>query len=329
MKTTCPRCGAEVGTGRFCTACGAALRPGSETGGAGLGARTSGTGAEPAQSRAPAPEGAGERGSDPAAARVVACPRCGAVNAASRRRCGRCHADLTADPSDAAAASTARDRAPASGGTGSPSRASVADDEDPPLPGVVVLAAAVAAVAVLAVGLTLLSARGVGPFAGPSAAAGGPTETVEVAMADVSASSALPAEGARSYGSDNLVDDDPTTAWNEGEPGDGTGERIDLVLSEPTRVTELLVWNGYQAEDFFPQHNRVRSLRLELGDRRFTVQLLDRSGPQAIELPEPVTTDLVRLTIASVYPGDRYNDAALSEIEVRGTPPAATPDAGG
>lgn len=284
---TCSGCGEFVQEGRFCTSCGARLTDSS-------GAASHRDGAR--RTRAAAAETSG---------RLVACPRCGAVNAASRVRCARCGTDLTAEPDDE------QQRGSAGGD------AVVADDELP-LPGVLVLVTVVTSVAVLAVALTMLSARGVGPFAGPDDNTGGPSESRDVEVIGITASSELAPAGSTTYDATNLIDGDPSSAWNEGEPGDGSGERLELHLAEPTTVTGLLVWNGYQSEDFFVQHNRVRTLRLELADRTFTVQLLDRRGPQAVDLPGPVTAERIGIEVTETYPGDRYNDAALSEIEVLG-----------
>lgn len=271
-------------------------------------------------------------GDESAPSRLVACHRCGAVNAASRRRCARCRADISIDSPEldgerAASDDAASLHAPGasampvgSGVAGGGDRGGSRDTAEPPLPGVLVLATVIASIAVLAVAFTMLSARGVGPFGGPGAEPTDPTQAAGVEIADITASSALPPAGSTTYDAANLIDDDPTTAWNEGESGDGAGERLELTLAGPTDVTGLLVWNGYQAGDDFAQHNRVRMLRLDIGDRIFRVRLLDRRGPQAIDLPAPVTAERIGLEIVATFPGNRYNDAALSELEVLGVP---------
>ena len=254
----------------------------------------------------PVPDDDGSGGARPS---LVACPSCGAANAASRGRCARCRADLRTGEDDPRAV-------PDVG----------ADDADevrePPLPGLLVMGAVIVSIAVMAVALTLLSARGVGPFAGPAPPDPLASEPSRIEVVDVSASSELPAEGSTTYAASNLVDGDPATAWNEGEPGDGVTETIQLELEGPSRVTGLLVWNGYQDGDAFVEHPRVSELRLSLGERTFAVTLLDRRGPQAIDLPEPIAAEGITLEVVSVVPGDRYNDTSLSEIAVRGVPDA-------
>ena len=333
MVVACPHCAAPVGDGRFCTNCGAPLDDRAA-------ARETAT--DPETDGVPEPDPAGDRSpwSDaptsagrpppppddtPPPARLVACHRCGADNAASRDRCARCRADLAADTpigttalrDDPAQAPPPPGQARAAGGTEA--------GREPPLPGVLLLGTIIAAVAVLAVVLTLLSARGVGPFGGPSDRATDVAEADGVDVVGITATSELPGAVGTTYTAENLLDDDPATAWNEGEPGDGTGQRLELELAGPTDVSGLLVWNGYQSGDRYAQHNRVRTLRLEIGDRAFRVRLLDRRGPQAIELPEPVTGERVTLEILATFPGDRYNDAALSEVDVLGVPAGPQP----
>jgi hypothetical protein len=192
---------------------------------------------------------------------------------------------------------------------------------------------AVTALAALLVGgvlATLLGARGIGFLASPQASGPAPGDPVRLQIREVLVSSALQPTGAVDYGSDNLVDGDPATAWNEAAAGDGTGEWVEVVLPGPAEVSRVLLWNGYQKEGVFETNNRVAQLRLDLAGRNFIVELLDVRGPQAVDFPEPVHTDRVRLVIERVYPGNRYNDAALSDLQVygpRAAPTAITPPA--
>ena len=279
---TCPRCAApQDGSPNFCTACGYDLRP--------------------------SPERPAARPLPPPVVRLVACPACGASNAGSRRHCGRCRSALHEAP-----ATATRAEPEAAGGREPKQR------DSSPILLVVTLVAALAIVGVL---LSLLGAQGVGFLAGPpeeptEAAAGSPV----LLAARATASSTLQGSGTTSYDPANLVDGDPETAWNEGSRGDGVGEWVELTLAAPADVTRVLLWNGYQKGEQFPQNGRVRQLRIDAGERTFEVELLDVEGPQAVNLPQPVRAQRVRLTIDDVYVGDRYPDVALSEIEVYGVP---------
>jgi uncharacterized OB-fold protein len=280
----CPRCGAEQPPDRrFCTSCGYALGDAPEV---------------PAAPARPTAE-----------PRFVACPACGATNAASRRRCGRCHGDL-ADDQPAPAAGRIDGAAEDEVATGA------AGDRGSPL--VFAAAIAVAAAAILGVILTILSASGVGPLATPVA---DPLEPdVPIAFVAVRASSVLPAVDGEDHEPENLVDADPTTAWREAASGDGRGEWFELQLAGNPAVERLLLWIGHQGEGRFAQVSRPASVRIDLGDRTFTADLLDVDG-----LPEAVEASTVRVTVLAVTPADDAN-LAVSQVEVRGT---LAPDADG
>jgi hypothetical protein len=176
---------------------------------------------------------------------------------------------------------------------------------------------AVAGSVILAVVLTLLAARGFGllPPPGSTEIASAADEFVRVGVASVTASSVLPAAGDVTYEAMNLIDGRAETAWNEGARG-AVGESVELRLVQEEPVARVLVWNGYQKGDQFERNGRVRTLLIEAGQRRFTVDLLNVQGSQAVDLPEPVPTRTVRLTIQGIYEGARYPDTALSEVQI-------------
>lgn len=224
--------------------------------------------------------------------RFVNCPSCRATNAASRRHCARCGTDLTGEPQAAEAPLPPT---------------ALEDAEDSSSPVVFTLAVAVAAVAIVGVIITILSASGVGPFAQP-------TESPREDLLEVSAvrSSSAGDPDAPQL----LVDGDPSTVWYEDASGEGVGEWVELQLAGSAPVNRLVVWNGAQGPD--AQSARPTRLRIDIGDRTFVANLLDVDGPQAIDLPQTLEASSLRLTIAAVE-GD--GAAAISEVEVRGPPP--------
>jgi hypothetical protein len=235
---------------------------------------------------------------------LVHCPECDVANAASRRFCGRCGTALRGEASPAA---------PPAGGP---------VPSGPGVPAALLVVTVLAALAIIGVVLTILSARGVWLFAGPGEPEA-PEEPVAAEVVRVTASSEVPPSGDVVYGATNLVDGDESTAWKEGVAGDGEGEWVELTLPAEVALVRLLVWNGYQQPGRFDEHNRVARARIEVGERSFTADLLDVEGPQAIDLPEAVVADRVRLTILGVHTGLRYEDTAVSRLEVY-----ASPDAG-
>lgn len=137
---------------------------------------------------------------------------------------------------------------------------------------------------------------------------------------EVSASSTLPAEGSIRYRPELVTDGDPATAWNDGADRAGIGEELVLTLPTPAWVDRISFRNGYQKDErTFFDNARVRALRADFDDgSSYELRLADHAGVQAVELPVPALARSVRLEILSVYPGDRYDDLAISEIDLGG-----------
>lgn len=260
-------------------------------------------------------------GFDQAEIRLVHCHECDAPNAASRRFCGRCGAVLRPGQ-DGEATDPGRvvDALRHAHGLADPGTGATVREGG--VPATLLVVTVLTALAIIGVALTILSARGVGLFAGPLEPEA-PGEPVAVAVTQAAASSEVPPSGEVSYSAANLVDGDETTAWKEGVAGDGAGEWVELRLEGEVPVVRLLLWNGYQAPGRYREHNRVSLARIEVGDRAFTADLVDVEGPQAVDLPEPVLSDVVRFTILDAHAGRRYEDTALSRLEIYARPDGA------
>jgi hypothetical protein len=299
VASRCPRCDApQDGDRNFCTRCGYELA-------AAVAAPDADAPAAPDSAPAVEP-------------RFVACPACGATNAASRRRCARCGSAL--DESEAAEEPhdelEAEPAPPIEGWDPEPKGSTL----------VFVAAVTVAGLAIVGVIFTILSASGV--------IGGGDQVVVEaedelLPVASIRASSVLPPSDGSSYEPEHLIDADTTTVWREAASGDGVGEWVELQLEGSPEVSRLLVWNGDQRSGRFASANRIAEVRIELGDRTFTAELLDIRGPQAVDLPEIVETSSIRLTILQVTGNvaEEPGATALSGIEVRGPPRTAADDA--
>ena len=274
---TCPHCGTAGVGAPFCTACGADVREAPSR----------------VATQAPPPT------SDPMP-RLVACPACGAPNAASRRACGRCREpfDDGADREDTAE---------------QPIQPEPAARENPS--GLLVLATVLAVLAGLAVLVAILSARGIGPLATDSGDVLGNAEVAEIVS--VRASSERRPSDEPAHSAEHVVDGSASTAW---VAEDGGQPWVELELAEAAEVTGIVLWNGNQGDDAFSRHDRVAQLRIETDERSFTVDLLDARGPLAIDLPEPVPASRLRLVAEEVFSGDEIAGAALSRVVVRVRP---------
>jgi hypothetical protein len=249
------------------------------------------------------------------------CPSCGAPNSPRRELCGRCGVDLETGVTPPR---PAEDERP------SPARrAGAAGTERHRKHTWMVGLGALAVVAAVVVGLTL---AGLGPLAGtpslPDAEfdadvyAGEPEVLL---LSDIATSSALEPSGGESYDATQMVDDDPTTAWNSdgSQAEDGVGETIDLFFADPVWVQRLVFNNGFQRDaQTYADNARIRRADVLLdGGERLSVRLEDLGlQRQAIELPEPLLTTTVRIQVTETFPGDTYPDLAVSDIALEGWP---------
>ena len=136
---------------------------------------------------------------------------------------------------------------------------------------------------------------------------------------DLFESSELPGDSVTSYyGKNNTIDDNPSTAWNEGADGDGSGEWLEFSASSPQLVSSIDIVGGYpKSDEVYYNNNRPRDITITFSDgTSVSTTLSDTMGAwQTITLSQPVATTSVRITIDSVYTGSMYNDCSFAEIK--------------
>jgi hypothetical protein len=142
------------------------------------------------------------------------------------------------------------------------------------------------------------------------------------------------------YSPEKAFDGDLSTSWVEGVEGDGIGQRIAFLVPAGARV--LWIVPGYGDAKIFKLNNRVRSARLsyyELTNKaagqnndyseikeRGSVELSFQDVLKAQEFP--ITPPAIPqgfqkvsilgvLEILSVYPGTRWKDTCIAEIQAR------------
>lgn len=320
---SCPVCGTPHDPGaRFCRACGTPLTDADAT--TPVPARTGTAGAtvddEDDDPTDPGPVATSAVVTPPVES-LRECPSCGATNSPRRVLCGRCGADLESgnvvEPRPrptrpAVVAAPAATRKASSGMNRT-------------------VVAIVTAALLVGAGLGAMVALGIGPFApadGPPPAmfdrsdypgAPGPLDDPGIS---VGVSTTHQSTGDRSYGAARMLDDDPTTAWNSSgqtNPG-GVGERIRVEFPEPVWLTRIVVENGDGHDHArFLGNARIKraAVMLDAGVS-FTVLLEDVQGPQVIMLDVPELTTGLRIEVLEVYPGDTYDDLAVSELDFEG-----------
>jgi hypothetical protein len=149
---------------------------------------------------------------------------------------------------------------------------------------------------------------------------------------EVRASTALAPEAGTSYAAACAHDGNVNTAWAPAKNGrDGVGDFLEFTLrraaqTEPNPSLDgMVVFNGYRkSRVLWQENNRVRRLAMSVNGRPYGVITLadayvhQRVSWDAIPLPAPPRTTVVRFTIAGVYHGTKFHDTAISEIGFKG-----------
>lgn len=116
-------------------------------------------------------------------------------------------------------------------------------------------------------------------------------------------------------------DGDLNTSWVEGVPGPGIGEWIIMPFVETLPVKEIGISIGYDENDkLFFANNRVKTLKISINGNKFLMNhtFPDKRGIQHITFDEPIDANSLTFEIVEVYPGTKYDDTCISEIQVWG-----------
>ena len=140
----------------------------------------------------------------------------------------------------------------------------------------------------------------------------------DIGIESVSSSSVLKEETNTHY-AERAVDDDISTAWVEGSPGNGIGESLTINFDKKYMIDELEIHAGYQkSNQHYIKNSRPNRIILSFSDGASEVYVLDDvEGVQSLQLYWPVVSDRVVLTLDTVYPGTHYEDTAISEIRFK------------
>ena len=134
------------------------------------------------------------------------------------------------------------------------------------------------------------------------------------------ASSTLTEPDGTEHAAKNVSDWTRGSAWVEGRQDSGIGESLTLTLAKPVKVSRVGIVNGYaKSRELYYANSRVMQLLVSVNEGKpSSVDLPDEFLQQEhfwFDLPkttEPVKT--IRLEIAAIFPGARYNDTAISDI---------------
>jgi hypothetical protein len=95
----------------------------------------------------------------------------------------------------------------------------------------------------------------------------------------------------------------------------GIGEYLSYRFDRSVQLREIHLINGYaKRPDLFQRNARIRVATITTAAGSATALFKDTRGFQEIQFRQGQTS-FVTITIDSVYPGTRYEDTLLSEIE--------------
>jgi LysM repeat protein len=143
-------------------------------------------------------------------------------------------------------------------------------------------------------------------------------------LATVSASSHLRTDRWGQYQPGMAVDGASESAWVEGVAGPGVGQWIMLSFPGTVEVHSVSLDVGYdKSADVFAKNNRIKRATLIFSNgEQLGLGFADKRGLQTMSLaraPGPsIRTTSIKVVIGEVFPGWKYDDTCLAEIQVWG-----------
>ena len=123
------------------------------------------------------------------------------------------------------------------------------------------------------------------------------------------------------YKVENVIDDNPSTAWIEGVSDDGIGQFIQFSSNNTFRVDKIDIINGFSKnQKTYMKNNRVKKVIIEFSDKSQQVYELEDNNMeyQTIDIGG-INTNSVKVIIQEVYTNGRvYKETCISEISVYG-----------
>ena len=113
----------------------------------------------------------------------------------------------------------------------------------------------------------------------------------------------------------SLIDGNYVTSWQDGVPGDGTGERLTISLPEEKTIYYIEFRMGnWRTTEYYIKNNRPKSMLMEVNGYTYTLNFTDAMIPHYLELNHPITARDFTFTVNSVYKGTEANDCCITEI---------------
>ncbi len=126
------------------------------------------------------------------------------------------------------------------------------------------------------------------------------------------------------YTPSNAIDGKPYTCWTEKDGEPRIGQFVRVYLPAKSRIGRIGIRGGYervhpQYGDVFSLNNRLRTAELQFSEGTVQeISLDDVKGTQYFDIKPSVAADWVKLTVTGYYPGSKWDDMCISEIELWG-----------
>jgi hypothetical protein len=141
-----------------------------------------------------------------------------------------------------------------------------------------------------------------------------------------SSDAVLKPQDGNTYTSANAHDFNLLTAWVPNATGGTIGKKINFHFDATSAAfNSIIIYNGYiKNQESWAANARVKKFKLYINNKPSAIlELQDVTASQTFSLPSTKSTvkgkDLVlTLEIMEVYPGAKYNDVAVSEINFDG-----------
>ena len=131
------------------------------------------------------------------------------------------------------------------------------------------------------------------------------------------ASSVYSGDDLGTHSPDNLYDGLLITNWTEDVDGYGINEYVIFYFDDTYAVNSLTIWIGsHYNETKYLQNSRPKTILLTFSDgSTHRIPLADTYYEQTIPFDRFYYTSSIKITIEDVYPGTKYDDTIIAELD--------------
>lgn len=136
-------------------------------------------------------------------------------------------------------------------------------------------------------------------------------------ISSIVASSELVDTGGNVYGAVKMIDNDPSTSWQESESGGGEGSTVDITFAEVSQLSGIAFQLGsHRNEGNYAKNNRPKVLTISINGEVCDYSFEDTFCWHTIVFEKPIETDSIHIEIKEIYPGTKWNDTCIAELKV-------------